>query len=336
MNRITPVTLSLLLTACIPAGDTQDVFQEYQNRVANITESELLPADDSEPPALPRKRSLTLPVEDIRVGLLDAYELHECGLFQHIAERNSVLGKIQDDFQLLDYEMTFLENIQRCITELHNEDLKTQLLSIATRKKALFPVRYWNAVGATDAWQKQLKVPKTMLPIEDAPPHAGALTAISTFATISPENTFEPGSIKALQQSIETQHYAGTLFYSMHRTTQLLEAITRQLRESDDQIACGQNRNQTKAEYLSNVFFKYYAGPIQPYLARLDSMYRDLAPPLRKIVSNTSPPDAFTPYRQYYIEGGMYTAFRKAIDGHVEYWQQLFKRCNIKIGAARG
>nr|WP_256384204.1 DUF3080 family protein [Photobacterium toruni] len=62
-------------------------------------------------PRYPRTHALKQPIADITIGLLNAYELRQCGLFQLIAERNSVLGKVQDKTRRLRYELLFLKQI---------------------------------------------------------------------------------------------------------------------------------------------------------------------------------------------------------------------------------
>ncbi|RXJ71671.1 hypothetical protein CS022_20225 [Veronia nyctiphanis] len=106
--RIWVCICAVLLLGCRPGNETTDLFETYQQRLANVVDADTSPLPESDKVQLPRKRELIQPIEDVTFGLLDAYDLRKCGLFQLIAERNSVLGKIQDPFRQLDYEVSFL------------------------------------------------------------------------------------------------------------------------------------------------------------------------------------------------------------------------------------
>lgn len=121
---------ALLIISC-KENATNALLNTYQQRLANVLE--ITPADTPplNLPTYPDTRSLKQPVADIRMGLLDAYELRQCGLFQLIAERNSVLGKVQDQTRQLRYELLFLKQLSHCLTVLNStSELQSQLNGI--------------------------------------------------------------------------------------------------------------------------------------------------------------------------------------------------------------
>ncbi|MDP2543107.1 DUF3080 family protein [Photobacterium damselae subsp. piscicida] len=96
-------------------------FSTYAQRLANVPETsfdeqtvnthlDIIPYPDN--------RDIYQTIPDIRIGLLDAYELRQCGLFHLIAERNSVLGKVQDKTRQLQYEILFLQGLRTCLATL--------------------------------------------------------------------------------------------------------------------------------------------------------------------------------------------------------------------------
>ena len=83
---------------------TDTLLNTYQQRLTNILDVEADTIPPLDIPSYPRTHVLKQPIADITIGLLNAYELRQCGLFQLIAERNSILGKVQDKTRRLDYE----------------------------------------------------------------------------------------------------------------------------------------------------------------------------------------------------------------------------------------
>lgn len=106
------ICIAFMLSGCLENDKARAQFENYQSRLASVLDTEPLPLKAPSYIELPRKRDLALPVEDVRMGLLDAYELRACGLFQLIADRNSILGKVQDGFRQLQYEITLLSTLE--------------------------------------------------------------------------------------------------------------------------------------------------------------------------------------------------------------------------------
>ncbi|WP_152557143.1 DUF3080 family protein, partial [Photobacterium sanctipauli] len=135
------------------------------------------------------------------------------------------------------------------------------------------------------------------------------------------------------QEQIHPHHYFGQLIYSISLSSQWLDAITTMLESQEQRIICGEGRNQQTAQYLTNVFYKFFATDLQSYLAELDSQYLEIQPILSQLLLQHSlKTPEMTPYINYYLMGEMHEDFRRATLAHVQFWQRVFKRCNIKVG----
>ena len=155
MKILLVLCCTLLLTSC-KENATNTLLNTYQQRLANVLE--ITPADTLplNLPIYPDTRSLKQPIADIRIGLLDAYELRQCGLFQLIAERNSVLGKVQDQTRQLRYEVLFLKQLNHCLTMLNSNstsELQSQLNDIYQQKQQQLPLVIWNMVFTGKEWR---------------------------------------------------------------------------------------------------------------------------------------------------------------------------------------
>ncbi|MDD1791522.1 DUF3080 domain-containing protein [Enterovibrio sp. ZSDZ42] len=333
MLRLLTITLlAHLLSGCFGTDPAVQSFDTYQQRLANVVDTDPLLLQESIFIALPRKRDAMLPIDDVRMGLFDAYELRQCGLFQLIAERNSILGKVQDAFHQLDYEIQLLNTLAGCLSLIEDPTLIELLEDIQEQKNQQFARVYWNTLIGSDAWRKQLTPPSTTLITPDTPfPHSEALLAIHRYSEISHANLTNMDVI-ALQESIEKQRYLGALFYSMDESTRWLNTITQQLKRDDALVICGANRNQTKLNYVRNVFDTFFIGAVQPYLSKLNSLYLDAQPSLDALHRQVSATVPNSDFNSAYFGGEHYRRFQTSVKDHVSYWQTLFARCQMEIG----
>ncbi|MGF1800679.1 DUF3080 domain-containing protein [Vibrio gigantis] len=315
--------ITVVLGGCFGEGPG-DLFDDYQTKVARVQDAEEI-KQDWEFEELPRKRELLLNVPSVSIGLIDSYQLRQCGLFNLIAERNSVLGKVADEFRNYDYQVALLEGVGKCLSsdELDPEIIEL-LRGIEQQKLAQFPLHQWNLIYASDAMQSQMRGSQWLRTDigDQVRQTSDALEYINQALNVP----LVSGKTTEVQEVLEKSSTLGDLYYSLARASAELDTITKQLTTFDDNIICGKQRDTTKFRYLNNVFEQQYIGKVQPYMAQLDGYYQQLAPQLAMF-------DAQPELHSYYFPiQDAHQAFRASTRRHVDYWQQLFKRCGRKVG----
>lgn len=326
-SRSLLILLLATLTGCEQRAEIESDFASYLTRIANVQERDTLSPPTLVAQTLPNKRELAIPLEPLTIGLLDSYELRQCGLFELIAERNSILGKVQDEFRDWDFQIALLSGLESCLQEpkLSNA-LKEQLAIIKKIKQEELPVRWKNLLYTSDVMRTQLSgsqwyetqwsTSELLLVFEQ-------LNQIHLH--IQGQQPIPSTSLFNYQEILEKQRLLGHLKFSFDRATAWLETVSEQLSRYDDVIVCGTNRNPTKLNYLRNVFQTQYVEKVQPYLSSLDQAYYQFSPNLVLF------DDAHTPFP---IQAS-HQRFRQAIQHHAQYWQQLFKRCAIAVGQSQ-
>ena len=315
--------LTVMLAGCFSDGPG-DLFDDYQTKIARVQDAEEL-KEDWEFESLPRKRELLLDVPTLSIGLIDSYQLRQCGLFNLIAERNSVLGKVADQFRNYDYQVALLAGVGKCLSSNElNPEIVELLKEIEQQKLAQFPLHQWNLIYASDAMQSQMRgsqwvradIGDQVRQTSDALQHINQVLNIPLVS----------GKTTEVQEVLEKSSTLGDLYYSLAHASVELNTITKQLTTFDANIICGKQQDTTKFRYLNNVFDQQYIGKVQPYMAQLDSYYQQLAPQLGMF-------DAQPDLHSYYFPiQNAHQAFRVSTRRHVDYWQQLFKRCGRKVG----
>lgn len=321
--RSTLLCLTMVLTGCFD-DSPQNYFDDYQTKIANVQDADEI-QEDWELESLPRKRELFIEVPSLSIGLIDSYQLRQCGLFNLIAERNSVLGKVADEFRNYDYQVALLEGVGHCLSNNELEPEIVELLrEIEQQKLAQFPLHQWNLIYASEAMQSQMRgsqwlradIGDQVRQTSDALEHINQ--ALNT--------PLVSGKTTEVQEGLEKSSTLGDLYYSLSRASAELDTITQQLTTFDANIICGKQRDTTKFRYLNNVFEQQYIDKVQPYMAQLDGYYQQLAPQLAMF-------DAQPELHSYYFPiKDAHQAFRSSTRRHVDYWQQLFKRCGRKVG----
>ncbi|MEZ8119744.1 DUF3080 domain-containing protein [Vibrio splendidus] len=315
--------LTVTLAGCFSDGPG-DLFDNYQTKIARVQDADEI-KEEWEFESLPRKRELLLDVPSLSIGLIDSYQLRQCGLFNLIAERNSVLGKVADEFRNYDYQVALLAGVGKCLSGSELDPEVVELLKeIEQQKLTQFPLHQWNLIYASDAMQSQMRGSQWLRADigEQVRQTSDALKHINQALNIP----LVSGKTTEVQEGLEKSSTLGDLYYSLSRASVELDTITKQLTTFDANIICGEQRDTTKFRYLNNVFEQQYIDKVQPYMAQLDGYYQHLAPQLAMF-------DAQPELHSYYFPiKDAHQAFRSSTRRHVDYWQQLFKRCGRKVG----
>lgn len=265
------------------------------------------------------------------LGLLESYQLRQCGLFNLIAEKNSQLGKVQDPFHDLDYQTTLLNTLNGCLTEYPlSEDERTTLTRLYEQKWQHLPVHLDNVLLTSETMRKQLTASSWL----SAKSRNQTAHVSETFHALNAMYETPKGVISRLpsfsfvqyQEEMEKSRLMGKVYFTLNSTSEWLDVTTKLLEENQERIVCGTNRDATQFRYLRNVFQSIYVEEVQPYLAFVDSTYQQLND------------GAILIEQRMELHGESYGVikaheqFRTKTLEHVKFWQGLFKRCGVVVG----
>lgn len=336
------LTLAFLLAGCFQSGDVSHQFEDYQQRIVSVQGSVAVAAPLMRVIELPDKRELHKEIPRTTLGLVDSYQLRKCGLFGLIAERNSVLGKVQDQFRNFDYQTQLIDGLEQCLaSNLLEEQLKNDLQVILDTKYRYLNDYFSNLILTSDAMRAQLsghqwlerskasmavQVKSSFEVLDETARYI--LEASSTQGTLTP-----PPLITPYQEVLEKNNFVGRLAFSLKNSSDWLNVTTKQLIRYDANIVCGKNRDKTKFNYLINVFNNVFAASIQPYLSYLDSEYHTIAQ--HTVFISTVLEQQTRQKTDLYDIHLIHDEFSLAIKQHVNYWKSLFKRCGKTLQAIR-
>ncbi|WP_052772077.1 DUF3080 family protein [Vibrio mexicanus] len=299
-------------------------FEKYKQRLANVLDTPVPEAGEHTHFSLPSTRQLYREPSSVTIGLLDSYELRNCGLLELISERNSILGKVSDPFRLYDYQVKFITTAIKCLKqESLNENIKVTLSeALVLKQQELNSVYLSNLIWTSEAMKAQWA---GYVWLSDSDLHHSSQVQES-LATIESAFIFaERGewdkipSLTRHQETLEKQGGLGRLVYSLESATFELAELNEFIQANFPNVTCGPKRDNTQFEYLNNVMHQQYIEAIQPKLAKLNQLYYEFQKPAGVFKS-----DALSyqlSLEQYHV------AFHREILAHVDHWKQLSERC---------
>ncbi len=322
------VIVFLLLTGCEPVT-VEDKFEDYLQRISNVQQQQS-PALDLPRHEYPRKRDLYIEPPRHSVGLMDSLQLSECQLLSLIAERNTVLGKVQDQFRNLEYQVNLLSGLKECIdsNEL-DADFASEVYQIYQAKWQELPIHISNTLYTSDAmyanaysnlWYSK-ESNRGLIALRDTLKEHNQLNQMHQQGDL-----MQGFSILSLQEEVEKFDQMGRITKALQESSYYLSVTTAQLKAHDHEVFCGLNRDPTRYQRLKNVFYTYYIAEIQPYLADLNSAYQTLSPYLSVLYTKNLPEHLQHPILNAYKD------YKVASVNHAQYWITLFERCGDRVG----
>lgn len=343
----------LCLSAC-GKPEAQAMLEDYADSMSNVLDTDIALEFDQAIktiPAFPAKRERTLSTPDIREGILEVWDFKQCGMMHLIAERNSSLGKVMLPSQKMRYELRFLAALQACLSRMQavtEPDTRQQtfikrLEQITQLKQQNIGREIWNGIYSSDEISQHFALGQP--PLATATGQSGntlrALEQLSFLAGTHDADTLTPPDWLA---EIEDVYYA---FYSSQFGAQLLPALvilTETLNKTAGAIEtriqgspfCHQGHRPRRAEILRNIFQKYYAEQVQPYMALIQREGQEWLALHDAIITQLPAPQAMLSYQQQVISlsaaDSLWQRWQGASRRHTQAWQDILGQCGMMPG----
>ena len=111
---------------------------------------------------------------------------------------------------------------------------------------------------------------------------------------------------------------------------ELAPCTAAQLAQHQTKLNCDSAKSKQQMKYLSNVFQLFFIEKIQPIAGQLNHYHYRLSPIFNLLVNHPHLSPSYIHYIQQQQQG--FKLYQAAMLEHVQYWQGLFKRCNIVPG----
>lgn len=346
MTRLILFLCLLLLAGCGPGNDGVALQTDYLERLQRVLEAPQFTAFDSRSVSqyrLPPRRERLVAIAEVRIGLLDLLiDARRCPhLQQLISQRNSSLGKQLMPSQRLGYEGDLLRALDACLPHLNdNTALKKTLLHIADEKRQQLHAVFWNALNGSAEFEHYLRFADQALTI-GARPDEAALDALQRLASIGASLPQQlPPSAETLEPlffALYASEQGGRLITNLASLTHHLDegSAMMELRQKH-RPPCPLGRATNRGRILQNIFIRFYAGGLQPYVAQIDQHGQHWQAVLRQLQHIEGIPPATREHLQRLAgeQESLWLDFRAATARHVKAWQTLLDSCELAPGQA--
>lgn len=336
---------ALLLAACDPFASPEGMFDEYVERTARVLEGD---AQRSEVPTveqLPRRRERVAEIAPLDVSMLDFLGLYGCELQHVVGERNSIMGRVMHPASVYDYELRFLRAAADCLGVIEDEALAGRVAAVAEAKRAQLVDAAWNAVWATSEIEDFLtrsRGPLAVAPDRDmAATLAADLQALRAAVQIGSGEppTLDFRSLDGVYQRWQSRPMAGQTLRAAALAATRLEDASRliEARLGERPVCPRPDVRPRAAENMRGMFVSVYVGEVQPYLAQIQRLRRELIEPLHGLATlGGGRREAVAGYAARVLgdtaEDSLWRRFDEAVARHTRAWQELLGQCGMRPG----
>lgn len=342
--------LAWFLAGCDPLAEPESLFDEYLERTARVLDGEVVATPVPTAPRVPRRRERVRTLPDLDVGMLDFLSLYGCELQHVIGERNSVLGRVLHPAGLLDYELRFVRAAEDCMGSIGSERLAARVGEVVAIKRAALPDVIWNAIWGSQEIEHLLSLSGGILPVghdrDVAGAMAGDLQALQSAVgrILDDDLDVDIPSLDSLYQRWQARPLAGqAIRAAVLAATRLNDASSLiEARLGDRPMCARPSLRPRAAENMQGMFLSVYIGHVQPYLADLQRVRREVIAPLAALsdLGETSRTPEVAAYAARALRDdtghGLWHAYDRAVDRHTRAWQALLEQCGMRPGQQAG
>lgn len=335
MRLFSLLVFSLLcLAACMPSKEANDLWHNYQQRLAKVIESPIPPGSTTLPHFdVP---STNAPQSKQTVSLLELYKLNQCQLGPLIASRNNSLGKVAPPSQQLIYHIKFLQLVDACLTQFAEKNMLTPILIKAKQAKITDRMQVFNYMLTNDASINQAlfirrnslqlgKEQQGLLEIELA---IKQLLAIKLALQQKQLTKIDSEIIELQLAQFQYDQLLARYMTSLNHSYQALIEINQFLAQHSQKLQCKAGYHQQQQQILNNIFNRFYLGDIQAYIGQLNQIHYRLSESITQLFAGS----AYQPQIDYYFadtQASLPQLFKQAIRQHVMWWQSIRESCQL-------
>ncbi|WP_119395149.1 DUF3080 family protein [Salinibius halmophilus] len=317
---------ALTLIAC--QQTTSNITEDYEARVARV-----LSVDNPNMPAaeiisFPRQANLAIELSSIRLDVLDAWSLRECGLLPFIGERNSVLGQVMLPSLALDYEVRLLAQLNSCVD---NPDIEQDLIrSIIAQKQAQLPARMWNATLASEEFRQFWRRNQGEVTVEQVLPTSDLAKVLMDWQKVIVDpSVLSLKQFEANNQTLYQMNVGMSWLRSTLQANATLANTNAMLEQAIAKPLCPRGTIPA-ARNAQNVMVKYFVGELQPHFAMLNRFGAVLVTDVQAVQSLLAVENSeFVAFMDLVTE--THKDFHRLNRQHVALWQQLMNSCDLSL-----
>lgn len=352
MNRwlgITLISICGLLLGC-SESPTQGLMDDYLSRVTRALDVDRIePEERPTLPSWPAASQRQVPLQDIRLGLLEAYGLRGCtDLLTRVAERNTQLGRVMIPSQRLLYELRLANTLEACLNQPSSAldaSMREDLEALAQQVRLRLSAVYWNFLVSSDEMAGLYSLsgerlnPNRNLPLTE---QQAQLERLLDWSRQLAQQQL-PAASEDLERQLRIfrdQAMIGQLLHALVDANRYLRAVNHQLekRLGEEPLCPRPTPELPRAQVSQNVLINIYMGEVQPWFARLERKAQIWFPAINELLDSPLAPPRIQEYRKEWIDPDNpetpWRQFQQLNRQHAQHWEALLHQCGLRPGLA--
>ncbi|WP_034474078.1 DUF3080 domain-containing protein [Aestuariibacter salexigens] len=329
--RYALLVTTLLLASCNEKMQLHDDLNEYRQRLANVLDSVPPAITDITPLTLPPLAELRPDIENMTMQLSDFYALQDCPVNTLIAERNTSLGRAQHPSSRFVYEVTLLESLESCLTQIEDEAIAGTLEKWLKQKTQQLPLVWADLIAGSEEVYLGLTRSSAYVAGDDSDGMTSTRAAFSYLLSLSSKPSNDSDVLEQHLQQLIEYRLPARLWRTQLLVSHHLSVMTQWLKQIEGDIQCPNGKAIQKAKYLVNVFNLFFIEKIQPVLGQVNRYHYQLAPIIEELAHHPALPEALTTFLQTNIDE-RFNRYQQSVHTHITWWQALFSRCGVRPG----
>jgi hypothetical protein len=316
---------------CDNSYKLQTHMQEYQSRMANVLD--VTPPDliTVNLPPYPAIKSLKHPISQTKIKLFEFYNLQHCQLYTLIAERNTTLGHLQLPSSRYIYEHNLIEALEQCLVQTSDPKLQNKLRTWQQQKVANLTYVWADLMQLSSEIKRTLSANTGFINGNELDGLSQTQHALRFLIELSLDQQISATKLEKHLQHLNNQPLLAKLWLSQLLLAEHLNRSTVWLEKQNHRLKCKNGSAEKQVEYLVNVFQLFFIDKIQPLAGQINNYHYQLSPLVDELSAHPTLSPSYKEYIKTFNTLG-FADYQKAMSEHLEFWQGLFKRCNIKPG----
>jgi hypothetical protein len=321
----------IFLVGCDSSHSLQKHLHEYQERMANVLNVEGQDRLTISLPPYPSLRDLKQNIPATTIKLFEFYNLQHCELYSLIAERNTSLGNLQLPSTRYIYERHLLDAFQQCLIDTTDSKLREKLESWQQAKAQHLPMVWADLIQLSSELKKGFSANFGLIEGNKQDGLSQSKEALNYLIHIDKNKQMNSSELEQHLKYLMNNPLPAKLWLSQLTLTEHLNQSTEWLLQHTDNLRCSGNGSNKKVKYLTNVFQQFFIEKIQPIASQINHYQYQLSPIFEDMLAHPN----LSPKFKHYINTSNQQGFENyqiAMQQHIQFWQDFFKRCNIKPG----
>ena len=316
---------------CDSSHTLQTHLQDYQQRMANVLNVDSPNRLTISLPPYPSLRELKRDIPATSIKLFEFYKLQHCELYSLVAERNTSLGNLQLPSTRYIYESHLIDALKQCLIDTTDTKIREQLESWQQAKTQQLPLVWADLIQLSKELKQGFSANFGLIKGNEKDGLSQSKIALNYLIQIEQVRQIDSAELEQHLQYLMNNPLPAKLWLSQLTLSEHLKQSTEWLLLHTKNLQCSGTGSNKKMEYLTNVFQQFFIEKIQPIGSQINHYQYQLSPILEKMLAHPNLSPTFKNYINASNQQG-FENYQKAMQQHIYFWQDLFKRCNIRPG----